>query len=124
MTKPRPKWQKKKADAYTIARVIADQLDYEEIDIEILAVVTECLANAFTDEEHVDAYTIARVVIADQLDYEERIGIESLALVAECLADAFEFTDEERGEFVATALVNEGMDSSLGTLLDQLTPKG
>ncbi len=59
-----PKWHKAKADAYTIARIIADQLDHEDgIDIGILNLVAEGLADAFefTDEERDEFVGLAMV---------------------------------------------------------------
>ena len=47
-------------------------------------------------------------VIADVLDYDVAMSQDELEAVADAMADAFEFTDAERDEFVAAALINHG----------------
>ena len=42
------------------------------------------------------------------LDYDVAMSQDELEAVADAMADAFEFTDAERDEFVAAALINHG----------------
>ena len=63
-SKPEPKWREKTIDAGTLARMIADVLDYEEgMRSDDLHTLAECIASTFdfTEEEH-DAFVRSATV--------------------------------------------------------------